>query len=86
MTCRRPFISAVAASLLTGPPALRAQAWGASIGSASGHVDRIFEGVKAGDMPIEQPSKVELVINRKTAKALGLTLSSSLQLRAEVIE
>ncbi|MEO6743005.1 MAG: ABC transporter substrate-binding protein [Caldimonas sp.] len=50
------------------------------------YVDRIFEGAKAGDMPIEQPSKFELVINRKTAKALDLKLSPSLLLRAEVIE
>jgi len=50
------------------------------------YVDRIFEGAKAGEMPIEQPSKFELVINRSTARALGLKLSPALLLRAEVIE
>jgi putative ABC transport system substrate-binding protein len=42
------------------------------------HVDRILQGAKLGDIPIVQPRDFELVINRKTAKALGLTLSQSL--------
>jgi putative ABC transport system substrate-binding protein len=52
---------------------------------AGGYVDKILKGAKPAELPVERPTKLELVINRKTAKTLSLALSQQLLLRTDRI-
>ena len=55
------------------------------LGRAASYVDRVLRGANPGDLPVQAPTKYELAINHKTAKALGLSVSPGLLYRAEEV-
>ena len=82
---RIPFTSFVTANLPLGVLFAYAPSFTEGYRKAASYVDRILKGANPGDLPIEQPTKFEFVLNLKTAKAFGLTIPQSVLLRADQV-
>jgi putative ABC transport system substrate-binding protein len=82
---RLPTVFAVREDVVAGGLLSYAQSLPDSFRRAAYFVDKILKGAKPADLPVEQPTKFELVINLKTAKALGLTIPQSILLRADQV-
>ena len=82
---RLPFSSAFRASVAAWGLMFYGPSVMGQVRSAATYVDKILKGAKPADLPVEQPTKFELVINMKTAKALGLTIPQSLLQRADEV-
>jgi len=80
---RIPSVQVVSAFVEAGGFMSYAPKWDDLFRRAATYVDRILKGAKPADLPVEQPAKFELVINLKTAKAIGLTIPPSILLRAD---
>ena len=82
---RIPFTSFVTASLPLGVLFAYSANFADGYRKAAAYVDKILRGARPGDLPFEQPAKFDLVINLKTAKAMGLTIPPSLLARADQV-
>jgi putative tryptophan/tyrosine transport system substrate-binding protein len=82
---RIPFTSFVTANVPLGVLFAYASSFTEGYRKAASYVDRILKGANPGDLPIEQPTKFEFVLNVKTAKAFGLTIPQSVLLRADQV-
>lgn len=85
LSTRLPSVYGEIESVNTGGLIAYSVDWTAMTRRAANYVDRIFKGAKPADLPIEQPTSYTLVINLKTAKVLGLTMSPSLLQRADQV-
>jgi putative ABC transport system substrate-binding protein len=81
---RLPTMHGIKENVLAGALMSYGPSLGENSRRAATYVDKILKGAKPGDLPVDQPTKFELVINARTAKAVGLTIPKSLLQRAEI--